>query len=329
MRTDLHSFKRARAASRDEQAVWMRFIRTCKRNKTLRYIFIIILLLFVIFYIWATCSHNLKDLSKIGDAFNILNTFFTALAFIGLIVTILLQRKDLALQREELKLQREEMKRQCEEQKRQANEFEAQNRLMRIQQFESFFFKQLEYLNYLSKNVRINGNYGVDIFNEIADNVRDCLKIIWYPDLSKSLLSNNLTERNEINKKWRSFECNGNDLLAWSNKFYFLISYVDEIDFLNEKEKKLYFMTIMDNFSNRQKYLLQIMGQISSNKLQHKIEEKLRKGGYFHMDPNLIFGEEYEKNRRIFEKSIGLGSNWGHAIFAIIDAEKSSESMGK
>lgn len=49
MRTDLHSFKRARAASRDEQAVWLRFIRTCKRNKTLRYIFIIILLLFVIF----------------------------------------------------------------------------------------------------------------------------------------------------------------------------------------------------------------------------------------------------------------------------------------
>lgn len=150
MRTDLHSFKRARAASRDEQAVWLRFIRTCKRNKTLRYIFIIILLLFVIFYIWATCSHNLKDLSKTGDAFNILNTFFTALAFIGLIVTILLQRKDLALQREELKLQREEMQRQRAEQKRQADEFEAQNRLMKIQQFDSFFFKQLEYLNYLS-----------------------------------------------------------------------------------------------------------------------------------------------------------------------------------
>lgn len=71
------------------------------------------------------------------------------------------------------------------------------------------------------------------------------------------------------------------------------------------------------------------MGQISSNKLQHKIEEELRKGGYFHMDPKLIFGEECEKNRRIFEQSIGFGSSWGHAIFAIIDEEKSSESMGK
>lgn len=273
---------------------------------------------------------------EFGDQFGVLNTLFTGLAFVVVIVTlrqqaeqIRLQRQDLQNQKEDLKLQREEMKRQCEEQKRQANEFEAQNRLMRIQQFESFFFKQLEYLNYLSKNVRINGNSGVDVFNEIIDNVRDCLKIIRYPDLSKSLLSNNLTERNEINKKWRSFECNGNDLLAWSNKFYFLTHYVDEIDFLNEKEKYLYFMTIMDNFSDRQKFLLQIMGQISSDKLQHKIEEKLRKDGYFHMHPELIFGEECEKNKRIFEKSIGLGSNWGHAIFAIIDAEKSSESMGK
>lgn len=329
MRTDLHSFKRARAASRDEQAVWMRFSRTCKRNKTLRYIFIIILLLFVIFYAWATCSHNLKNLSKVGDAFNILNTFFTALAFIGLIVTILLQRKDLALQREELKLQREEMKRQCEEQKRQANEFEAQNRLMKIQQFESLFFKQLEYLDYLSKNIRVNENVGSDSFNEIVQIIKDSLIIINNPDLFKDQFSKNLHEKIIMNKKWRVFESNGNELLAWSNKFYFLIRYVNEIDFLNEKEKDIYLKTIMGNFSDRQKYLLQVMGQISSNKLQHEIEEKLRKREYFHMSLELIFGKEYEKNRRIFEKSIGLGSNWGHAIFAIIDAEKSSESMGK
>ena len=142
MNTESNSFKRARAASRDEQAVWMRFIRMCKRNKTLRYIFIIILFLFIVFFVMTILWK--EDLSKIGDAFNILNTFFTALAFIGLILTILLQRKDLALQREELKLQREEMQRQCAEQKRQADEFESQNKLMKIQQFESFFFKQLE-----------------------------------------------------------------------------------------------------------------------------------------------------------------------------------------
>lgn len=302
MRTDLHSFKRARGASRDEQAVWLRFIRTCKRNKTLRYIFIIILLLFVIFYIWATNFLNLKDLSKVGDAFNILNTFFTALAFIGLIITILLQRKDLALQREELKLQKEE-------QKRQGDELEKQNRVMKIQQFESFLFKQMEYLNYLSNNVRINGNSGTDIFNEIVDNVRDYLKIIQYCGLVDLPVSQNSSYKiNEYKKSCRLFVKNFNDLLAWSNKFYFLIRYVNEADFFNEIEKDVYFLTIMDNFSDRQKYLLQIMGQISCNKLQHKMEEELRKGGYFHMEPKLIFGEEYEKNRRIFKESIGLVS---------------------
>ena len=300
MRTDLHSFKRARAASRDEQAVWMRFIRTCKRNKTLRYIFIIILLLFVIFYIWANFLS--EELNKVGNAFNILNTFFTALAFIGLIVTILLQRKDLALQREELNLQKEE-------QKRQGDELEKQNRVMQIQQFESFLFKQMEYLDYLSKKIRINGNSGTDIFNEIADNVRSCLKIIQYCELvNLPVLQNSSDKINEYKKNCRLFVQNFNDLLAWSNKFYFLIRYVNEADFFNEIEKDLYFLTIMDNFSDRQKYLLQIMGQISCNKLQHKMEEELRKGGYFHMEPKLIFGEEYEKNRRIFKESIGLVS---------------------
>lgn len=66
-----NSFKRARAASRDEQAVWMRFIRMCKRNKTLRYIFIIILFLFIVFFVMTILWK--EDLSKIGDAFNILN----------------------------------------------------------------------------------------------------------------------------------------------------------------------------------------------------------------------------------------------------------------
>lgn len=77
----------------------------------------------------------------------------------------------------------------------------------------------------------------------------------------------------------------------------------------------------MDNFSDRQKYLLQIMGQISCNKLQHKMEEELRKGGYFHMEPKLIFGEEYEKIGEYLKKVLG----WYHnvmIIFIVIDAVK-------
>lgn len=48
---------------------------------------------------------------QFGDTFGAANALFTGLAFVALIATLLLQRKDLELQREELRLQREELHR--------------------------------------------------------------------------------------------------------------------------------------------------------------------------------------------------------------------------
>ncbi len=308
MRTDLHSFKRARAASRDEQAVWLRFIRTCKRNKTLRYIFIIILLLFVIFYIWATCSHNLKDLSKTGDAFNILNTFFTALAFIGLIVTILLQRKDLALQREELKLQREEMQRQRAEQKRQADEFEAQNRLMKIQQFDSFFFKQLEYLNYLSNSIHFENKNGLEAISKIADCIYFCTKIVRCDNIADSLYSLNEKQQSEYDANWKMFEKIYNDLLPWVHKFYSFIRRIRNTDVLNDKEKKFYIEIIFENLLDTQKYVLQVMGCVSFKEEYRVLERQLDDEDFFEKKLNDIFGNE--ENMLIFQKALGCGGSF-------------------
>lgn len=308
MRTDLHSFKRARAASRDEQAVWMRFIRTCKRNKTLRYIFIIILLLFVIFYIWATCSHNLKYLSKVGDAFNILNTFFTALAFIGLIVTILLQRKDLALQREELKLQREEMKRQCEEQKRQANEFEAQNRLMKIQQFESLFFKQLEYMNYLSNSIHFENEHGMEAISKIADCICFCTKIVRCDNIADNVYYLDEKSQSEYDINWKMFQKIYNDLLPWVHKFYSFIRYVRNTDLINDKEKKFYIEIIFENLLDTQKYVLQVMGCVSFKEEYRMLERQLDDEDFFEKKLNNIFGNE--KNILIFQDALECGGSF-------------------
>ena len=46
---------------------------------------------------------------QVGDSFGSINALFSGLAFAALIVTIWMQRHELALQREELALQREEM----------------------------------------------------------------------------------------------------------------------------------------------------------------------------------------------------------------------------
>ena len=63
-------------------------------------------------------------------------SFFTALAFVGVIVTVLLQRAELQEQRKELRAQRIEL----EGQKR---ELEIQNRTAQLQRFENSFFNLL------------------------------------------------------------------------------------------------------------------------------------------------------------------------------------------
>lgn len=306
MRTDLHSFKRARAASRDEQAVWLRFIRTCKRNKTLRYIFIIILLLFVIFYIWADFLS--ENLDEVGDAFNILNTFFTALAFIGLIVTILLQRKDLALQREELRLQREEMQRQRAEQKRQADEFEAQNRLMKIQQFESLFFKQLEYLTYLSNSINFENKNGVEAISRIADCIHFCSKIVRYDDIARAIYYSDKEKQSEYDTNWKMFQTIYNDLLPWVHKFYSFIRYVRNMDVLNDKEKKFYIEIIFENLLDTQKYVLQVMGCVSFKEEYRMLERQLDDEDFFEKKLNNIFGNE--ENVLIFQDALECGDSF-------------------
>lgn len=53
-----------------------------------------------------TPDFNVKSIEKLGvfgDSFGVLTSFFSGLAFAGMIVTILLQRDELRLQREELK----------------------------------------------------------------------------------------------------------------------------------------------------------------------------------------------------------------------------------
>ncbi len=74
-----------------------------------------------------------NDLGVYGDFFGSINTFVSALAFAGLIYTIMLQRTDLRLQREELQLTREELKRQATAQENSVSEQAAQMKLLEEQ----------------------------------------------------------------------------------------------------------------------------------------------------------------------------------------------------
>ena len=77
------------------------------------------------------------DAGTFGDQYGALNTFFSGLAFAGLVIAILLQRED-------LKLQREEMREARVEAAKQTKEAEAQTALMAEQTLSACMFSYLE-----------------------------------------------------------------------------------------------------------------------------------------------------------------------------------------
>ena len=83
---------------------------------------------------------KLAAAGQLGDTFGATNSFFSGLAFVGLLIAILLQREDLKSQTEQLKLQCKELELQREELKltrgelaKSAEAQESQYRLMVLQ----------------------------------------------------------------------------------------------------------------------------------------------------------------------------------------------------
>lgn len=81
--------------------------------------FVIIGVILLSFYVYgyavydgAVFNGDIEKAAQYGDSFGVLTSLFTGLAFAGLIVTILLQRKDINLQQEELQETREVMVKQ-------------------------------------------------------------------------------------------------------------------------------------------------------------------------------------------------------------------------
>jgi Putative phage abortive infection protein len=93
----------------------------------------------LLYLTWPVTEFSVAKSGVFGDSFGALTSLFSGLAFAGLIITIVMQKDELALQREELSLTRQELTAQREE-------MEIQNETMKIQRFENTFFKQLEFL---------------------------------------------------------------------------------------------------------------------------------------------------------------------------------------
>ena len=69
---------------------------------------------------WPIDEYSVSKAGAFGDSFGLLTSLFSGLAFSGMIITILLQRKELSLQREELQENRKEFAKGAEAQERNA-----------------------------------------------------------------------------------------------------------------------------------------------------------------------------------------------------------------
>ena len=67
-----------------------------------------------------------------GDSYGALNSLFSGLAFAGVIIAILLQRKELILQREELALTRAELKRSASAHEESGNYLGEQSQVLKV-----------------------------------------------------------------------------------------------------------------------------------------------------------------------------------------------------
>lgn len=112
-----------------------------------------------------TNAQSVVGLGEYGDIYGGLNTLFTGLAFVGLVVTILLQRQEMKETREEFEAQTEQfeeqtrlLNEQIEEQKR-ANEKQFQ--LAIDAQHKEELFKRLEYIKRLETEISIENAYAV------------------------------------------------------------------------------------------------------------------------------------------------------------------------
>ncbi|GAA5097746.1 hypothetical protein GCM10023210_33090 [Chryseobacterium ginsengisoli] len=129
-----------------------------------------IIVLWLISYLVFYGFHFDKDPNNIGDSFGAINSLFSGLALAGIILTILMQKKELEYQRKELELTRDEMVRT-------RKEFETQNLTLSKQQFENTFFQMIslftnivEHSNYVNQNYNVTGR---DVFDTLLKKYND------------------------------------------------------------------------------------------------------------------------------------------------------------
>lgn len=148
-------------------------------------------------------SMSLNSLGLFGDSFNVLTSLFTGLAFAGVIISVILQTKELEEARGEFRGQKEALEKQQDE--------------MKNQSFDNKFFQMLHLFNSIINSLIYLGNFHPSK-GQYRKEGREVFK-----DL-KRILEEEIKEVNDFNEftiNFKNFN-NGHDT---SFKYYFINLY--------------------------------------------------------------------------------------------------------
>ena len=189
------------------------------------------------------CVGNWEVRGQLGDMFGAVNSLFSGLAFAGLIVTLILQRKDLNLQRESIQQTNEQLGIQ-------AREFEIQNKMAKQEQFRNTFFELLRMLQTIVSEMKVNveesdGNIrlvqGKKIFEELFTE-RD-FKYINESHARIFYIAQKARYKNDY--EYISNPIRFSFLFHYFRFVYRIIKYVDETDVLNSTEERYQYVAFL------------------------------------------------------------------------------------
>lgn len=213
------------------------------KSKEHNYMGIGVSLIIIISALWGANWYFLfdqNDRGTFGDMFGAVNSLFSGLAFSGIIITILLQRQELAFQREELAHTREEIRGQKEQ-------MELQNETLNIQRFENTFFSMVRLFSEQTETLKTKWGE-----NEIYG--KDCFRI-FKMSLQRRHMQNSNNKQEDlptsIDVLYEKFYANYHVMLGhYFRTLYNIVKFVDQ-----------------SSVNNKNFYINLVRAQLSSNEL--------------------------------------------------------------
>lgn len=232
--------------------------------------------------------YNSDKRGTFGDMFGFANALFTGLSFIGLIGTILLQRKDLNIQR---------------------NEIQKQSESIHIQNFENTFFQMLNLFNSIIESTEMTSEEhttkrGRKVFNHIREFNSSILMEYWRNSkiIEEEILENGIElERRNITDYYtkrylsdiydKTYSEYGDILGHYFRTYYHIIKLIDRTEKI---DKHQYISIARAQLSNSEQILLFFNCLHSNGK--EKFKPLVEKYHLLHnMDTGLLQSENYLK----------------------------------